>query len=113
MSTSAGASTYAIGRIAMNRFARDGSLVENIDWDRAKAEYREALKKGKEIASKMRRKAERESPEKADLWTSDESASPPRNDHKQRRRPHRIVRRRRKARSGNRRAIRRPPQARR
>ena len=60
MSVMAGASTYAVGQVAMNEFAA-GRNLSDINLDAAKNAYAEAFERGKEYTSDI--KEEKESPE--------------------------------------------------
>lgn len=59
MSIMSGASTYAIGQVC-KRFFEDGLDLEDIDEDLAKTIYEEELEKGKQVASDLKSKAEKE-----------------------------------------------------
>lgn len=55
MSIASGASTYAIGQVAMNHFANGGTL-SNINMEEAKKAYDEAFEEGKDVAAEMKSK---------------------------------------------------------
>ncbi len=59
MSIMSGASTYAIGQVC-KRFFEDGLDLDDIDQDLAKSIYEEELEKGKQVASDLKSKAEKE-----------------------------------------------------
>jgi len=59
MSIMSGASTYALGQVC-KRFFEDDIDLENIDEDLAKTIYEEELEKGKQVASDLKQKAEKE-----------------------------------------------------
>jgi uncharacterized protein (DUF697 family) len=52
MSIMSGASTYAVGKVAVLHFETGGSLLD-IDLDTAKRAYKEAYEEGKDVASKL------------------------------------------------------------
>ena len=52
MSIMSGASTYAVGKVAMMHFETGGTLLD-IDLDAAKRSYKEAYEEGKDVASKL------------------------------------------------------------
>lgn len=52
MSATSGASTYAVGQVAVGQFESEGTL-EDIDMDEAKAAYGEAFEEGKEVVEEM------------------------------------------------------------
>ena len=62
MSATSGASTYAIGQVAIGQFEKDGSL-EDIDIEDAKVAYEEAFEEGKEVVEEMEK--EKKAKEKA------------------------------------------------
>ncbi len=53
MSILSGASTYAVGQVAIEHFESGGDLF-NFDMDNAKKTYDDAFEKGKEVAQKMK-----------------------------------------------------------
>jgi uncharacterized protein (DUF697 family) len=55
MAILSGASTYALGQVAVNHFEGKGTL-SSIDLNAAKRAFEEELEKGKEIASRLREK---------------------------------------------------------
>lgn len=55
MSVLSGASTYAIGQVAVNHFEENGNLVD-IDFGWAKKKYEDALERGKEVVSEWQEK---------------------------------------------------------
>ena len=71
MSATSGASTYALGQVAIGQFEKEGSL-EDIDMDEAQAAYDEAFEEGKEVVEelekekKAKEKAAAEAPETTD-----------------------------------------------
>lgn len=54
MVISSGASTYAMGQVAVNHFENGGSL-SNIDMKQAKADYADAYEEGKDVAAEMKK----------------------------------------------------------
>ncbi len=65
MSATSGASTYAVGQVAIKQFEASGSL-EDIDMDEAKAAYDEAFEEGKEVVEELEKeKKAKEAQEKA------------------------------------------------
>ncbi len=58
MVITSGASTYALGHVAMTHFANGGTL-NNIDMDAAKKAYDKAFEEGKDVAAKMKKKADK------------------------------------------------------
>ncbi len=52
MSVLSGATTYALGQVAIGQMVSGGSLL-NMDLEWAKTTYKEAFEQGKEVASKM------------------------------------------------------------
>ena len=52
MSATSGASTYALGQVAIGQFEASGSL-EDIDVEEAKVAYEEAFEQGKEVVEEM------------------------------------------------------------
>jgi uncharacterized protein (DUF697 family) len=70
MSALSGASTYALGQVAIDHFEGSGTLG-SLDLDAAKRTYEEELEKGKRVASKM---AE-EKPGSKDVFTKLERLS--------------------------------------
>jgi uncharacterized protein (DUF697 family) len=63
MSIMSGASTYAVGQVAVNIFSTSGSLID-IDIDKVKTAYEDAYKKGKTYVSDLKDKEE----EAADVY---------------------------------------------
>ena len=57
MSVLSGASTYAVGQVAVNHFEGEGTLFD-LDLDWAKEAYNQAFEQGKEIASELMGKEE-------------------------------------------------------
>ena len=53
MATTAGATTYGIGQVAVAQFERGGTL-EDINWDWAKREYQQQYERGQRVASELR-----------------------------------------------------------
>ena len=65
MSATSGASTYALGQVAISQFEASGSL-EDIDVEDAKVAYEEAFEQGKEVVEEMEKeKKAKEAKEKA------------------------------------------------
>ena len=62
MSATSGASTYAIGKVAIAQFEAAGSL-EDIDMEQARADYEEAFEEGKEVVEELEK--EKKAREKA------------------------------------------------
>lgn len=52
MSATSGASTYAVGQVAVGQFEAEGTL-EDIDLDQAKEAYEEAFEDGKEVVDEL------------------------------------------------------------
>lgn len=52
MSATSGASTYAVGQVAISQFEAEGTLAD-VDIDEAKVAYEEAFEEGKEVVGKM------------------------------------------------------------
>jgi hypothetical protein len=52
MSILSGATTYALGQVAIGQMASGGTLLD-LDLEWAKQAYKEAFKKGKDVASKL------------------------------------------------------------
>jgi len=52
MSALSGASTYAVGQVAVRHFASDGTLF-NIDMEQAKSAYNQAFEKGKKYVADL------------------------------------------------------------
>lgn len=52
MSATSGASTYAVGQVAVGQFEAEGTL-EDIDLDQAKEAYEEAFEEGKEVVDEL------------------------------------------------------------
>ncbi len=63
MSALSGASTYAVGQVAIHHFEGEGDLL-NLDLDWAKDAYNEAFKRGRQFVSEV----EAEQPPEADLF---------------------------------------------
>lgn len=59
MSIMSGASTYALGQVC-KRFFEDGVDLEDIDENMAKNIYEEELERGKEVASDLKQKSEKQ-----------------------------------------------------
>lgn len=55
MGITSGASTFAMGKVAMNHFANGGTL-NNIDLNAAKKAYKDAFEEGKDVAAKLKKK---------------------------------------------------------
>ena len=67
MSATSGASTYAVGQVAISQFESGGSL-EDIDLDKAKAAYDEVFEEGKEVVEEMEKeKKAREAAEQPEV----------------------------------------------
>ncbi len=65
MSATSGASTYAVGQVAIGQFEASGTL-EDIDVEDAKVAYEEAFEQGKEVVEEMEKeKKAKEAKEKA------------------------------------------------
>ena len=65
MSATSGASTYAVGQVAIGQFEASGTL-EDIDIDEARVAYEEAFEEGKEVVEEMEKeKKAQEAQEKA------------------------------------------------
>ncbi len=60
MSILSGASTYAVGRVAVEHFESGGTLFD-VDWASAKKVYHDFFEEGKEVAANL--KAEQEKPQ--------------------------------------------------
>jgi uncharacterized protein (DUF697 family) len=67
MSIMSGASTYAVGQVALEIF-ESGSSLSNTDMGTAKEAYKEALEEGKQVASELKEASEagQGSPEKSE-----------------------------------------------
>ncbi len=59
MSAMSGASTYAVGQVAISQFESEGTL-EDIDIDKAKEAYGEAFEEGKEVVEEMEKEKAKE-----------------------------------------------------
>ena len=59
MSAMSGASTYAVGQVAISQFESEGTL-EDIDIDKAKEAYDEAFEEGKEVVEEMEKEKAKE-----------------------------------------------------
>jgi len=57
MSIASGASTYAVGQVAMNQFA-SGQDLGSLSMDKARELYAQAFKKGEEVAKDMQSESE-------------------------------------------------------
>ncbi|MCP5099508.1 MAG: DUF697 domain-containing protein [Chloroflexi bacterium] len=57
MSIASGASTYAVGKIAVKHFEAGGNW-NNLNIEQAKADYSEAFEEGKEVAAKQKKENE-------------------------------------------------------
>ena len=57
MSIASGASTYAVGKVAIKHFEAGGDW-NNLNMTQAKADYAEAYEEGKEVAAKQKEEAE-------------------------------------------------------
>ncbi len=66
MSAMSGASTYAVGQVAISQFESEGTL-EDIDLDEAKEAYDEAFEEGKEVVEEMEKEKAKEE-ETAEQW---------------------------------------------
>ncbi len=66
MSATSGASTYAVGQVAIGQFESEGAL-EDIDIDNAKEAYDEAFEEGKEVVEEMEKEKAKEE-ETAEQW---------------------------------------------
>ncbi len=55
MSILSGASTYAVGRVAVEHFESGGNLFD-VNWDAAKKVYHDFFEEGKEVASDLKEK---------------------------------------------------------
>ena len=55
MSATSGASTYALGQVAIGQFEASGSL-EDIDVEEAKVAYEEAFEQGKEVVERWKKR---------------------------------------------------------
>ncbi len=66
MSATSGASTYAVGQVAISQFESEGTL-EDIDVDKAKEAYDEAFEEGKEVVEEMEKEKAKEE-ETAEQW---------------------------------------------
>ncbi|MFO0612248.1 MAG: DUF697 domain-containing protein [Polyangiaceae bacterium] len=60
MSVLSGASTYALGQVAVNHFESNGTF-SGIDFDKAKKAFEEHLEKGKEVAADLKDKKQGQS----------------------------------------------------
>lgn len=60
MSVLSGASTYALGQVAVNHFENNGTF-SGIDIDKAKKAFEEHLERGKEVASELKDKKQGQS----------------------------------------------------
>ncbi len=58
MSAMSGASTFAVGQVAIQHLEKDGSGMFHIDLEKAKKVYEEALEIGKEVVSELKMKGE-------------------------------------------------------
>ena len=67
MSILSGASTYAVGSVAVEHFESGGTLFD-VDWSKAKKVYQDAFEEGKEVASNL--KEEQEQAPESDNTTS-------------------------------------------
>jgi len=65
MSATSGASTYAVGQVAISQLESVGSL-EDIDLGEAKAAYEEAYEEGKEVVEKMEKEKKAKEKEAAE-----------------------------------------------
>ena len=76
MSATSGASTYAVGQVAIRQFETSGTL-EDIDMDEARAAYDEAFEEGKEVVEEMEmEKKAKEAQEKAAKGKTAPAAAP-------------------------------------
>ncbi len=66
MSATSGASTYAVGQVAIGQFESEGTL-EDIDLNKAKEAYHEAFEEGKEVVEEMEKEKAKEE-ETAEQW---------------------------------------------
>jgi len=57
MSVLSGASTYAVGQVAIEHFESGGNLF-NVDLESAKKKYKDAFEEGKEVASNLKKEQE-------------------------------------------------------
>ena len=57
MSVSAGATTYALGKVFANHFASGGTL-QDFNSEEKKEDYENLVKKGKEVVSELKKKTE-------------------------------------------------------
>ena len=77
MSATSGASTYAVGQVAIGQFEASGTL-EDIDMDEARVAYEEAFEEGKEVVEEMEKeKKAKEAQEKAAKAAQEEAPTVP------------------------------------